>query len=327
MTFCPSCSTPAADEDRFCGECGAPLVAAVPPAAAEACICGAPASAIDEDGFCCECGRDRRAADPHDHAELSLSDGFAAVTDRGRRHAKNEDAVLISEHRRPEGVYRLMVVSDGVSSSFAPDKASAVAVEALRNAAFVTLDRGDSIEMALEEGCAAAQDVVCAIAFPPDVNPPAATIVAALVFAERAALAWAGDSRAYLLTPEPKLLTRDDSWLNEVVDSGELSEEAARKDRSAHAIVSCLGPVDDDETFEPHVETIMLPPASLLMLCSDGLWNYAETPEALAALAAKNPAGSDAVAICRALVAFANEQGGRDNISVAMLRTAPSSST
>jgi serine/threonine protein phosphatase PrpC len=324
MIPCPSCAAPAADEDRFCGECGLPLTAPEP--AESACICGAPASALDAEGYCSECGRKTRVADPHDHAELSLSPDFALVTDRGLKHAKNEDAVLIAEHRRPEGVYRLLVVSDGVSTSFLPEQASAVAVEAFRDAAFAALDRAEPAEKAVAAGCAAAQDAVSAIPFPPDVNSPAATIVAALVIAGRAALAWAGDSRAYLLAETPKLLTRDDSWLNQVVDSGQMSEDEARLDRHAHAIVSCLHPLDADEDFTPHIETLDLPLGSTFLLCSDGFWNYAETPDAVASIAAKSQAGADAATICRDMVAFANSQGGRDNISVAMLKIAPASS-
>jgi serine/threonine protein phosphatase PrpC len=318
MMSCPSCAAPAADDDRYCGECGAPIARRTAEGAG-GCVCGAPASAIDVDGYCSECGRKASSADPHDHAELALSPQFAAVTDRGRRHEKNEDAVLIAEHRRPDGDYRLLVVSDGVSTSFRPEKASAVAVDAMRDAAFAALDRRETVEAAIEAGCRAAQDAVSAMAFPPDVNPPAATIVAALVRDGRATLGWAGDSRAYLLDGEPRLLTRDDSWLNQVVDSGEMTEAEARLDRHAHAIVSCLHPLDPDEDFAPHILTAELPSGSRLILCSDGLWNYAEAPQAIAKLSASLPDGADALAICRHMTAFANERGGRDNISIAML--------
>ena len=319
MPHCPACCSLLAPEDRFCGECGAPVAPAAEAAATEPrCACGAPATSVDAEGYCSECGRRTVAADPHDHAELSLSPQFAAVTDRGRRHAHNEDAVLIAEHRRPEGVYRLLTVSDGVSTSYQPQRASASAVEALRDAVFAALDAGLKPEAALEAACGAAQDAVCAIAAPDRDEPPAATLVAALVFGAQAFLAWAGDSRAYLLAPEPRQLTRDDSWLNAVVASGEMSAAEAQASRYAHAIVSCLGPLEEEAGFKPNFATVPLPPGATLLLCSDGLWNYAETAEEIAKLAV----ATDALAACRKLAAFANEAGGRDNISVAILASA-----
>ena len=206
MSDCPVCASLLAPDDRFCGECGAPLATA-PAGEGQGCACGAPASAMDAEGYCCECGRKSVTADPHDHAELSLSSHFAAVTDRGLRHARNEDAVLIAEHRRPEGLYRLLTVSDGVSTSYQPHRASAIAVEALRNATFAALDAGLAPQPAIEQAFHAAQEAVCAIEAPYGVDAPAATLVAALVFGEQAILGWAGDSRAYLLAPEPRLLT------------------------------------------------------------------------------------------------------------------------
>jgi serine/threonine protein phosphatase PrpC len=73
--------------------------------------------------------------------------------------------------------------------------------------------------------------------------------------------------------------------------------------------------VEDGAAFNPNFAAVPLPPGATLLLCSDGLWNYAETAEDLAKLAA----APDALAACRDLTAFANEAGGRDNISVAIL--------
>ena len=57
------------------------------------------------------------------------------------------------------------------------------------------------------------------------------------------------------------------------------------------------------------------------MLCSDGLWNYADEPAALArAFTDAGKDAADAAGICRALVAFANAAGGSDNITVGVLR-------
>jgi PPM family protein phosphatase len=145
---------------------------------------------------------------------------------------------------------------------------------------------------------------------------PLATVVAALADPGTATIGWVGDSRAYLLTHAGTQLTRDDSWVNWVVEHGDLTEEEALRSQHAHVITQCLG--DPDAPPTPHVLTATLSPGERLLLCSDGLWNYAPTPSALIALTAEFPAATSTIRICRALVKFANDSGGRDNITAAM---------
>jgi serine/threonine protein phosphatase PrpC len=102
---------------------------------------------------------------------------------------------------------------------------------------------------------------------------PLTTIVAALAGCDMVTIGWAGDSRAYLLTGTGKLLTRDDSWVNWVVERGDMTEAQAMRSPNAHVIVHCLG--DPDDPPEPHVVTVTLSAGERLLLCSDGLWNYA----------------------------------------------------
>ena len=74
---------------------------------------------VHDDGYCSVCGMKQPAL--HDHEEF-IMDGAVAITDRGQRHHRNEDAVAIA--RRPDG--RLVaVVCDGVSMTVNPDKAAA----------------------------------------------------------------------------------------------------------------------------------------------------------------------------------------------------------
>jgi serine/threonine protein phosphatase PrpC len=321
MHACPVCSTAAAADDYFCGNCGKPLKAAAPDTAS-GCCCGAGPEAIDASGFCCECGlrQGSPATGRHDYTELVLSDGFAGITDRGRRRATNEDAVLIAEGPSPSGVVRLLAVCDGVSSVSAAGLASAAAVVALRDAALAAVARGDSLTDAVSLGVDAAQAAVCALPYPPDGKAPATTLVAALVRGQQTVLAWAGDSRAYLLAPAQLLLTRDDSWFNDIIGSGALTPEQARRHPYAHAITNCLGAPHEGESFMPHIQEFVLPAQAVLLLCSDGLWNYAEDAGALAQSLPANGSDCDTISLCRHLAGFANGQGGHDNISVAMLR-------
>src|SRR5258708_7053932 len=121
--LCLNCNAEMPPHDLFCEECGEPLdsgsaTAEVAGETLPPCTrCGAPASAADEEGFCNECGFRREK--PREHTEIAVNEGFAGVTDQGKRHAHNEDNMAVAEH---DGV-KILVVCDGVSSS--QDAASA----------------------------------------------------------------------------------------------------------------------------------------------------------------------------------------------------------
>jgi serine/threonine protein phosphatase PrpC len=135
-----------------------------------------------------------------------------------------------------------------------------------------------------------------------------------------ATLGWVGDSRAYWIDDKTALpLTRDHSWQNEVVSAGEMTAEEAAKARNAHAITRWIGP--DATGAGPEFASQKLTGPGTLLLCTDGLWNYAATPQEMAALVhASQTPGSDALAVARSLVAYALERGGHDNITVVVLR-------
>ncbi len=98
---------------------------------------------------------------------------------------------------------------------------------------------------------------------------------------------WVGDSRAYWLGPpggaaQSSLLTTDHSWAVEIVALGELDEAAAAADPRAHAITRWLGA---DASDAPSVVELRPAEPGLLLLCSDGLWNYLPDADALASAA------------------------------------------
>jgi PPM family protein phosphatase len=316
MPNCPSCGSETVQDANFCGRCGVRL-RAVAEAPVAACRCGAGPESIDAAGFCEECGVRQIDAAPGDHEEKAIDANFAGVTDRGRHHAVNEDAIGIAEGSSPSGVVRLAIVCDGVSTSSAAARASAAAVEAFTKAALAAVASGDDFGEAARRAATAAQDAVLTIPYASADTAPAATLVAALVRDLRAAIVWAGDSRAYLLDPTPTQLTRDDSWFNDIVASGALTPKQAKAHKYAHAIVKSLGALAEGESFAPNVLEITLSERARLLLCSDGLWNYADAPGDLAKLV---PDTSAALEVCRRLVAFANAQGGHDNISAVLLR-------
>ena len=335
---CPKCGADVSPAAKFCESCGAPLtpeavpVAAVAPAEAPArCQCGAAAEEVDAQGYCTACGVKRhapapaRAAQARDHIEIVMAPTFAAVTDRGKRHANNQDDVALAREEVGGKEASVIVVCDGVSSAQEADRASALAAAAARDALLDSVRAGTFGEAAMAAAMRAAHEATRAIPYRRDhetLGPPGTTIVAAVVLGEILTVGWVGDSRAYWLGSDAaSLLTRDHSWVNEMVDAGEMTEAEALRSKQAHAITRCLGPLNGDPPDDvpvPSVISLTPPPGGLLLVCSDGLWNYAPAPEDLAALVGQVPEG-DALALCRRLVDFALAEGGRDNITAAVL--------
>ncbi|HEX2808837.1 MAG TPA: hypothetical protein VHN80_21955, partial [Kineosporiaceae bacterium] len=127
--------------------------------------------------------------------------------------------------------------------------------------------------------------------------------------------------RAYWLpdaAPAVQVST-DDSWATEAMALG-LPREDAERAPLAHSITRWLGSDAPDPV--PHTTARRLDEPGWVLLCSDGLWNYcseaADVHDLVLATAAR--VGQDGAAIAEALVAWANEQGGHDNISVALAR-------
>lgn len=253
-----------------------------------------------------------------DHEELNL--GFVAgVTDRGVRHERNEDALALATADTPNGPAVVAVVSDGVSSADRPDEASLeaarVAVHKLAEAAQAGTDPAEASRQAV----AAARDAVIALAEDPE-ETPAATYISAVVVDGEITLCWMGDSRAYWLAakPEPMAqpLTRDDSLAEEMVAQGLLAEADAMDSPQAHVVTRWIG-IGAREA-EPHVAQFSPPGPGALLLCSDGLWNYDPDGGELANLAMPSALDNPRAA-AMALLLFALESGGMDNITIALV--------
>jgi serine/threonine protein phosphatase PrpC len=261
----------------------------------------------DEEGYCNECGFRREK--PREHTEIVIDVAFAAVTDQGKRHAHNEDNMAIAADGSGK---KILIVCDGVSSS----QDAAAASKAAATAALASLQGSveEPADFRLRAAVRAAWHGVADLAYTmSEGDPPSTTFVAALVDGNVATVAWAGDSRAYWLAGEhSKQLTVDDSWLNDTVAEGKLSYEEALHSDKAHAITKWLG-ADAGEP-EPSVVTIDLAQPGVLLLCTDGLWNYAEAAEKIEELAG----AGEAIEMARRLVDFANGEGGRDNITAAV---------
>ena len=108
-------------------------------------------------------------------------------------------------------------------------------------------------------------------------------------------------------------MTHDHSWINDVVDAGEMTEAEASVAPGAHAITRCLGAIETDAeegaATRPSLLRFPLPGPGRLLLCTDGLWNYAPHAHDIIALLQQAPMEADATTLARILVAFANAQG------------------
>ena len=315
---CGSCQAPLLEGDRFCEQCGARLTDEQPEQGACG-ACGAPASAIDQTGYCSVCGMRQRSGD--DRVELDL--GVAAVvSDRGRVHRRNEDAFALEVAGEPAIV---AVVCDGISSASASDAAARSAAKATATALTEALaDRSRDASTATRAAIEAARGAVGQVAWTTraDRGMPACTIVSAIYHEGEIVVGWVGDSRAYWIeADEARQLTTDDSWAEEQVAEGLLTSEQAARDPRSHSITHWVGA--DAPERPPRLAVLRPQSPGRLVLCTDGLWNYGATPEALATLIHALPAGASAAGVARALTDFAVAAGGRDNITVAVLDIDP----
>jgi len=352
---CPTCGVGFEPGDQFCEACGALLPGASPPPAGPVpvspggaptgdagsdrqarhsiptapagadgnttpCVgCGAPPDDIDADGYCTVCGLLQPG--PRDHLEIDL--GWAAgVTDRGHRHPRNEDAFHLGL-AGPEADRGLVaVVCDGVSSSVRAEDASEVAATAAATTLTSVVAGPGSLADATVLAAATASRAVAALEWTPTghLGSPACTFVSAACRAGEVAVGWVGDSRAYWIGPPPaaiRQLTVDDSWAEAQVESGRMTESEAEADPRSHAITRWLGA--DAPELDAQVVTLAPSGPGRLLLCSDGLWNYAPTTEDLATLLADQPASATPLELARSLTDFACTAGGVDNITVVVI--------
>jgi serine/threonine protein phosphatase PrpC len=318
---CPNCGAGIVALDSFCEACGTELAPAAVSAGAaiSARTCpDCPDSVISPEGYCGNCGR--RVPTGRDHQELDLG-LLAGVTDRGLRHHRNEDAMALATADQADGPVAVAVVCDGISTSDRPDEASLAAAMATVGALLPAVRTGADLAQACPAAVAAAAAAVDALAGD-SVDQPSATLLAAVVTKAEVMLCWLGDSRAYWLAPDAssQRLTRDDSLAEEMVAAGLMTEAEAMNSAHAHVVTRWLG--GDSAEATPHVARFEPPGPGVVLLCSDGLWNYQPDPGGLAALAL--PAAREApLAAASGLIQFAVKSGGADNITAVLIPFPP----
>ena len=179
-------------------------------------------------------------------------------------------------------------------------------------------------EEAINAAAAAAQAAIIEVCGGAGRSVPSCTFAAAVVTAHpegdtTLTAGWIGDSRIYLLGPQwCERVTEDDTWAAEAARAGIIPASEAETHRRAHTLTRWLG--GDAADIVPHIRVHRVELPSTVVVCSDGLWNYASRPDALATIVAGAPAGASALEVARRLTEFAVDCGGHDNITVVAAR-------
>jgi serine/threonine protein phosphatase PrpC len=352
---CPRCRAPVGAGDAFCENCRQPLSPQIEAAASEFSDLAAPieitrslrlsdgqdedtvpvtrpcsncGGVVGADGYCEICGM--KAPSERDHYTEQPAPWVAACCDRGIRHHRNEDATAIAADPEP-GSRAVLVVCDGVSTSLDSDVASLAGARAARDALVASRPAGlgtpasntAAMAKAMKQAATTANEAVIANTAPDSENAASCTFSAAVLEGDQIYFGNVGDSRTYWIpdpdSAEPPIqLSVDDSVAQARITMG-VPREEAENGPQAHAITKWLG--RDSPDFVPMTGAKTVGGPGWLLVCSDGLWNYASDAPALQALIAElGKADPDPLPLAVSLVKWANEQGGKDNIGVALAR-------
>ncbi|GAB3468154.1 protein phosphatase 2C domain-containing protein [Actinophytocola sediminis] len=321
---CPNCGEAAGTKDRFCEGCGASLLVTRTPeggplgATQDASCAACRGTNINADGFCEDCGRAQPSGRDRMVADLGQVIG---ISDKGRRRAGNEDSMAFGTvaGERPAVV---AVVCDGVATSDRAANASQLAVDEALEVLLGAVPEGTDADTATRTAVARAIQVVTELADPSvPGTAPSCTYISAVVTDTEVTVGWVGDSRVYWLgADEARLLTIDDTVATELVAEG-MSEEEAMAVHQAHALSKWIGA--DAGQIEPRTLTIQPAGPGLVLLCSDGLWNYLPEPAALVAALPGSPAEVDPMTAADELTRVALELGGHDNITTVLVPFPP----
>src|SRR6267154_335547 len=233
---------------------------------------------------------------------LRVADHYAG-TDTGRQRRANEDSLLA---RSP-----LFVVADGMGGAQAGEVASRIAVESFQLGLAEALAPERALAERAQEANARIHELSHANAEQAGMGT---TLTAVYVGEHDVAIAHGGDSRAYCLRDGELLrLTDDHSLVDELMRQGRLTPEEAIEHPQRSVITRALGP---EGTVEVDTRSFQARAGDVYLLCSDGLTTMLAEQQ-IADLLLANPALR---AAGEALIAAANEAGGRDNITVLLMR-------
>ena len=242
-------------------------------------------------------------------------------THPGMVRSHNEDSVAC------EPSCGLVVLADGMGGYNAGEVASGIAVSvvvtevshALSDSSPIDLDKESGVELGvklLRDNIQKANaSIFHAAESQPQYSGMGTTIVSGLFYDNRVATGHVGDSRMYRLRGEAlESITRDHSLLQEQIDGGIISIEDARLSKNKNLVTRAVG-IDAEVVPEIHVHDVLV--GDIYLLCSDGLNDMVEDDDIQATLYALQ---NNLPLAASQLIQMANDNGGRDNVSVILVK-------
>lgn len=236
------------------------------------------------------------------------------LTNKGKIRTHNEDHGGIYEKNE---TLTLAIVCDGMGGHQAGDIASKLAVEKMEsywNEEEAFSSPNDTETWLKNKIVQVNSDLYQYANEHTECNGMGTTIVAAVCTSSYVTIGHVGDSRCYLSSEEQmKQLTDDHSFVNELVKSGQISKEDAEHHPRKNVILQALG---TEQSVKVDIRTLPLEEDGYLLLCSDGLTNKVSDEELISIL---HNSEMSLIEKAEQMINLANEYGGEDNISVAIV--------
>ena len=240
---------------------------------------------------------------------------YTVESDIGLKRAINEDRAAF--FKRPD-FYELALLADGMGGHNAGDVASDMAMKQMETAFLQaeahhfesTTSKKEWLLQAVKRLNTTIYDYSLSHE---DCKGMGTTFIAVLIEQNHCFISHIGDSRVYYFFDEgAKQITKDHSYVNVLVENGEISEEEALTHPKKNFILKAVG---TEETIEPDFYEVELAPQSYLLVCSDGLSNKLSVPEMSSVITFPDSMEEKG----QKLVKLANDSGGEDNISLVLL--------
>ena len=241
-----------------------------------------------------------------------------SITDVGMVRQVNQDYVYVTD--RPLGILQnLFVVADGMGGHQAGDYASKYTVEVLNRE--LALSEGEDIERCLVGAIKTAnREIIKEASRDEHLKGMGTTVVAATISNQMMYFANVGDSRLYLVRGGLIQVTKDHSYVEEMVSLGLLNRGSKDYQMKKNYITRAIG---TEPEVEPDFFEVALHEGDMILLCSDGLSNMVSDKEIYSIVSAKGTLSEKAWR----LLQKANDNGGKDNISVILANLAESEVT